>query len=102
MQHLKSYQLAIQFYREAKGIELPRYIKDQLRRAALSNVLNLGEGSGRRTMPDRVRFFTIAMGSIRECQSVVEIESEAFTESQRDLLDHLAASTYKLIRNAPT
>ena len=102
MQHLKSYQLAVQFYREAKGVELPGYLKDHLRRAALSNVLNLSEGTGKRTMPDRLRFFQIAMGSIRECQSILELESKAFTDVQHDLLDHLAASTFKLIRNSPT
>jgi len=99
--NLRSYQLAVQFYREAKAVEVPRYIKDQLKRAALSSVLNLSEGTGKRTMPDRVRFFSIAMGSIRECQSIVEIEHEAFTDHQRDLLDPLAASTFKLIRNSP-
>ena len=87
--------------RQAKAIELPHYLKDQLRRAALSNVLNISEGTCKRTMPDRLRFFQIAMGSIRECQSILELESEAFTDVQRDLLDHLAASTFKLIRNSP-
>lgn len=101
MHHLRSYQLAVQFYRDAKDTKLPRYIKDQFQRAALSIVLNLSEGTGKRTMPDRLRFFQIAMGSIRECQSILEIESEAFTATQRDLLDHVAASTFKLIKNAP-
>ena len=100
MLHLKSYQLAIQFYRQAKALEVPFYLKDQLRRAALSVALNISEGYGRRTMPDRVRFFQIAFGSIRECQGIADLEPQAFTDSQRDLLDHLAATTYKLIRNS--
>src|SRR4051812_24260768 len=100
MRHLKSYQLAIQFYREAKAISLPHYLKDQLRRAALSIALNLSEGTGKSSMPDRKRFFEIAMGSIRECQAIIEIESETFTPSQKDILDHLAATTYKLIRHS--
>ena len=100
MRHLKSYQLAVQFYREAKGVSLAHYLKDQLRRAALSVPLNLSEGTGKTSMADRRRFFEIAMGSIRELQALVEVESEAFTKEQKDLLDHLAASTYKLIRNS--
>ena len=100
MHNLKSYQLAVQFYREAKAIKLPHYIKDHLRRAALSIVLNLSEGTGKGSMPDRLRFFQIAMGSIRECQSITELEPQAFTQPQIDLLDHLAASTFKLIRNS--
>ena len=100
MRHLRSYQLAVQFYREAKAISLPHYLKDQLRRAALSVALNISEGTGKSTMPDRLRFFDIAMGSIRECQAITEVEQDSFTVAQRDLIDHLAASTYKLIKNA--
>ena len=100
MRHLRSYQLAVQFYREAKAISLPHYLKDQLRRAALSIALNISEGTGKSSMPDRLRFFEIAMGSIRECQALTEVEQDSFTTAQKDLLDHLAASTYKLIKNA--
>ena len=62
MHHLKSYQLAVRFYRIAKGVELPGHLKDQLRRAASSVALNLGEGSGKRTGADRGRFFTHSDG----------------------------------------
>jgi len=48
MHHLRSYQLAVQFYRIAKGIELPGHLKDQLRRAASSVALNLSEVASRR------------------------------------------------------
>ena len=76
-------------------------LKDQLRRAALSIALNISsEGIGKSSMPDRLRFFEIAMGSIRECQAITELEQDSFTAAQRDLLDHVAASTYKLIRNS--
>ena len=40
------------------------------------------------------------MESIRECQAIFEVESEAFTASQKDLLEHLAASAYKLIKHS--
>jgi four helix bundle protein len=76
------------------------HLKNQLLRAASSVALNLSEGSGRRTRLDQRRFFDIPMGSIRECQAIVEIEAEAFTEAQKDLLDYLAASTFKLIRRS--
>lgn len=98
MRHLRSYQLAVEFYRIAKGIELPGHLKDQLRRAAASVALNLSEGSGKRTHKDRGRFFFIAMGSIRECQAVTALEPDAFNHRSLDLLDHLAASVYKLTR----
>ena len=100
MRHLQCYQLAVRFYHHAKAARLPHYCKDQLRRAALSVVLNLSEGTGKSSRKDRNRFFEIAMGSIRECQAVLELESEAFSAAQKDLLDHLAAATYKLIKNS--
>ena len=100
MRHLRSYQLAVQFYREAKAISLPHYLKDQLRRAALSIALNISEGTGKSSQADRLRFWEIAMGSIRECQAILEVEAENFTAHQKDLLDHLAASMYKLIKRS--
>ena len=100
MRHLRSYQLAVEFYREAKAVSLPHYLKDQLRRAALSIALNISEGTGKSSMADRLRFWEIAMGSIRECQALLEVESEQFTAQQKDLLDHLAATTYKLIKRS--
>ena len=98
MRHLRCYQLAVQFYRQARGVSLPAHLKNQFLRAASSIALNLGEGSGRRTRPDRQRFFQIAMGSIRECQGIMDLEQSRFSNAQRDMLDHLAASTYKLTR----
>ena len=100
MHRLRSYQLAVEFYREAKAISLPHYLKDQLRRAALSVALNLSEGTGKSSQADRRRFFEIAFGSIRELQAIAELESDIFTAAQKDLLDHLAASTYKLIKHS--
>lgn len=99
MHHLRSYQLAVQFYQVTREIKLTPDLQNQFRRAASSVALNLNEGWGRRRYADRRRFFTIAMGSIRECQASVELENEKFTSDLRDLLDHLAASTFKLIGN---
>ena len=100
MCHLRSYHLAVEFYQGAKATKLPHYIKDQLRRAALSVVLNLSEGTGKSSMPDRKRFFEIAFGSIRECQSIAHLEPDSFSAAQTAILDHLAAATYKLIKNS--
>ena len=39
-------------------------------------------------------------GRVHICQAIAEVEAETFTAAEKDLLDHLAASTYKLIRNS--
>jgi len=98
MKNFRTYQLAIRFNREATALKLPGYLKDQLRRAASSVALNLAEGAGRFGQKDQKRFFTIAMGSLRECQAVLDIE-DIRDSSLRDLADNLAAHLYKLIRS---
>ena len=100
MQHLRCYQLAVQFYRQAKGVKLPKHLNDQLMRAATSVALNLSEGTGKRTCKDRGRFFQIALGSVRECQAVVDLEPEKFTTATKQTLDRLGASVYLLLRNS--
>jgi hypothetical protein len=39
-----AYQLALKLYEECRNLSPPRAVKDQLDRASLSIVLNLGEG----------------------------------------------------------
>ena len=46
MQKFKTYQLALKFYRNSQKLHLSSPHKDQFRKASLSIVLNLAEGSG--------------------------------------------------------
>ena len=48
-------------------------LRDQLERASASICLNLAEGCGRRTRPDRLHFFAIAQGSAMECAAVIDL-----------------------------
>jgi len=50
--------------------------KNQLRRASLSIMLNIAEGSGRFTKPDRRRFYVIARGSTFECVALFDFLKE--------------------------
>jgi len=95
--NFRSYQVAVQFFREAKTLKLPTYLKDQFLRAASSVVLNLAEGSGKDSPADRRRFYQIAMGSTREVQSILDLADQV-PSSLRDRADHLGACVYKLCR----
>ena len=93
----RSYQLALRFYREVSTLRLPSHLKSQLLRAASSIALCLAEGYGRKTFPDKTRFYTMALGSLRESQAVLQLGNVA-APATLDLADHLGASLYKLTR----
>jgi len=59
--------------------------------------LNLAEGRGRTSKADQKRFFSIAFGSVRECQAILII-ADLKDSSLWSLLDKLAASLYVLIK----
>ncbi|MBI3555806.1 MAG: four helix bundle protein, partial [Deltaproteobacteria bacterium] len=63
--------------------------------AASSIVLNLAEGSAKPTKKDRIRYYAMAFGSIRECQALSDLLT--FNKATNEGLDKLAASTYKLV-----
>lgn len=98
MKRFRTYHLARNFYLLIVTIKLPRPLGDQLRRAAASVALNLAEGYGRESRGDQRRFFTIALGSARECQAVFDLAAGAFSPQLHDQLDHLAASLWRLTR----
>ncbi len=46
---------------------------EQWKRASLSSVLNLAEGTGRMTPADKRHYYTIARGSIFECVAIIDM-----------------------------
>lgn len=90
-----AFQLSKRFYQRCKGLKLPVFVKDQLLRAALSVSLNLAESSGKRTEKERIRYFTVALGSLRECEALIELEEIQDSEI-RETLPQLGAILFKL------
>ena len=94
--NFRTYDLAVEYYKLCEGLRLPRHLRDQLSRAASSVALNLAEGAGRATSKDQRKYFTIAMGSLRESQAVLDLgvpKGHAAAQSA----DKLGAHLYKLI-----
>ena len=73
MKQFRTLNLAIEFYKKGKDLKLARPLKDQYDRALLSIVLNLSEGNAKPTSKDRRKFFYIALGSLREVQTLLTI-----------------------------
>ncbi len=92
--------VAKEFYEKCKCLKLPQYLTDQLLRASSSIALNVAEGSGKRTLEDQRRFYTIAFGSLRECQAILLIEN-VNDEKLIKLADRLGAMLFKLSKKQP-
>jgi four helix bundle protein len=96
MKNFKTYQLAKELYLECLKLEIKGELRDQLHRASLSIVLNLAEGSGKITAPDQRRFYSIAFGSLRETQALVDLLQNKQLIIQAD---KLGASLWRLMES---
>lgn len=98
LRNFRTYQLAVEFTRQASALPLREPFRDQLIRAALSIPLNLAEGAGRESKADQKRFYVIARGSLRECQAIFQIAEVNNTELDK-CADCLGDSLYRLIQS---
>lgn len=95
LKNFKTYQLAIRFHHDCKGLHMPGYLRDQLLRASSSVVLNIAEGSGKLTFADKRRFYSIALGSLRESMAALELRGE-IPVVLAGISDQLGACLYRL------
>ena len=98
LKNFKTFELSVKFYRECEKLRLPVHLKNQLSKASSSVSLNLAEGSGKPTNKDQLRFYYIAMGSLRECQSILVLANLNKNNSYK-IADSLGASLYRLIQS---
>ena len=74
---LRAYQEALRFVAWVdpviEKLQAKVAARDQLDRASTSIVLNLAEGNGKRSHPDRCRYFDIARGSVVECAACLDV-----------------------------
>ena len=76
-EQLDVYRLALDFLVSADNLveALPRgrgHLADQLTRASTSIVLNIAEGAGKLSKPDKRRYLT-AIGSTTECAAILDV-----------------------------
>lgn len=97
MKKLFALELAVEFYQISKSLKFPSHLKDQYLRACSSIALNLSEGSAKPTAADRRRFYHIALGSLRECQTILKLHLDGHTFAHTKA-DFLGACLYKLCK----
>jgi four helix bundle protein len=105
---LIAYQRSIQFAAWANPIleKVPSRlaVADQLDRASTSVPLNIAEGNGKYTAPDRCRYFDTARGSALECAACLDVlvaKSKCTSEqiqSGKELLIEIVSLLIRLIR----
>ena len=95
MKNFRCYQHAKTQYLALRDLRVPRYQDDQLKRAALSVCLNLAEGSAKRSVKDRRRFYEIALASHREVQALIELLQ---MPDPNGTADKLGGGLFNLIR----
>ncbi len=97
LKNFRAFQLAKEFHISCKNMKVSRYLQDQLLRASSSVALNVAEGSGKRTAPEQRRFYGIALGSLRECEAIFELEAIDQSLPRRQI-DELGAILFTLSR----
>ena len=109
---LAAYQLSIELVAWVtdlmENVSKSIAVYDQLDRASTSIPLNIAEGNGKFTPPDRCRYFDNARGSALECAAALDVlvakkrATAAQVEHGKELLHRIVSTLVGLIRsNSP-
>ena len=110
-ERLHVYQVSLQFvawvFERASHLRgIFRHARDELIRASQSIPRNIAEGNGKRSLPDRKRFFEIARGSALECAAVLDelntmkAFEDAETNEGKELLHRIVSMLTKMTEPA--
>ena len=99
LESFRTYGLAREVFEECQKLKLKHYLKDQLERASLSVVLNLVEGAAKPTPKEKNRFYSIAYGSNRETQVLLDLVKAPLPLRQK--ADHTGACLFRLLHPLP-
>jgi four helix bundle protein len=74
-ERLDVYRVALDFQSQASALALraDAIVRDQLRRASLSIVLNIAEGAGQRSRAHKRHLYSIARGSAMESAAILDV-----------------------------
>ena len=102
-ENLDVYRLAIEFLALALEIvdSLPRgrrELRSQLERAAMSIPLNIAEGSGKTSPPDRARYYATARGSALDVCGLLRHASPDQLDRAKHLLGRIVAMLTRMCR----
>jgi len=107
-ERLDVYQLALDFLvfaeRVLRSFRGRAYFADQLGRASLSIVLNVAEGAGKLSPPDKRRYYQTARGSATESAALLDaclrvaLITDADHRSGKDILVRIVSMLVKLMR----
>jgi four helix bundle protein len=87
------------------------FLKDQIRRASTSIVLNIAEGSGRWGKKEKMNFYRTSQASANECQAAIDIfyeygliefkRAEGIKELLRHIINELLALIISVEKRGP-
>lgn len=107
---LDAYQCSMELLGQVYALldKLPKgyaHLGDQLRRSSLSIPLNIDEGSGKSSPPERMRFYEIARASALECSAIInccltlKIADPSTLSASRSLVFRIVQMLSKLAPN---
>ncbi len=90
---LKVYEITSDFPKEEKF-----GLTSQFRRAAVSVAANLSEGYGKKSKIDKLRYFNISQGSLKECSYYLILSKDLKYISNYSEMNELLTEVAKLIK----